>query len=104
MCHVQDAYDTVTNPELRILYDNRLQRKVVMNNEGSMYGYPISSQQGYDIRAQRRPERLDVDTVGDSNMPLSDQALTALSFDLMVLFFCIGVIVYVAFFKNAPST
>ncbi|KAG0575552.1 hypothetical protein M758_5G013800 [Ceratodon purpureus] len=100
---LKDAYDTLSNQELRNLYDNRLERKVVSNTEGSMYGYPISSQQGYDSR-KKRPERMDVDTLGGRNMPLSGQAMTALAFDLFVLCFCIGVIIFVAFFKNAPST
>jgi curved DNA-binding protein CbpA len=103
MCCVQDAYDTLSDQELRSLYDNRLERKVVANTEGSMYGYPISSQQGYDSR-KPRPERVDVDTLGGRNMPLSGQALSALAFDLFVLCICIGVIVFVAFFKKAAST
>lgn len=104
VCHVQDAYDTLSNQELRNLYDNRLANKIVSNAEGSLYGYPISSQQGYDMRAQKRPERVDIDTLGGRNMPLSGQALSALAFDLFVLFMCISVILFVAFFKNHAST
>lgn len=100
---LKDAYDTLSNQELRSLYDTRLERKVVANTEGSMYGYPISSQQGYDAR-KPRPERVDVDTLGGRNMPLSGQTMSALAFDLFVLCICIGVIVFVAFFKKAAST
>lgn len=104
MCYVQDAYDTLSNEDLRNLYDSRLEKKVVANTDGSFYGYPSSSQQGYDTRAQKRPERVDVDTLGGRNMPLSDQAMSALTFDLFVLSFCIGVVIFVAFFKNAAPT
>ncbi|XP_024398014.1 NAD(P)H-quinone oxidoreductase subunit T, chloroplastic [Physcomitrium patens] len=98
---LKDAYDTLSNEELRNLYDSRLENKIVMNNEGSLYGYPTSSQQGYNSPTQKRPERVDVDTLGGDNMPLSDQALTALGFDLLVFVICVLVIIYVAYFKHA---
>lgn len=102
---VQDAYDTLSNEELRTLYDSRLANKIVSNTDyRSMNGYPTMSQQGYDTRSQRRQERVDLDTLGGANMPLSGQAMSALAFDLFVLFFCIGVIIFVAFFKNHAST
>lgn len=104
MWNVQDAYDTLSDQELRNLYDSRLANKIVSNPDGGMYGYPISSQQGYDLRTQKRPERVDVDTLGGRNMPLSGQALSALAFDLFVLLFCIIVILFVAFIKNRAST
>lgn len=101
---VQDAYDTLSNQELRNLYDNRLASTIVSNTEGSLYGYPINSQIGYDMRSQKRPERVDVDTLGGRNMPLSGQALSALAFDFFVLLVCICVIIFVAFFKGHAST
>jgi len=101
---VQDAYDTLSNQELRNLYDNRLANMIVSDTEGSLYGYPISSQQGYVMKTQKRPERVDIDTLGGRNMPLSGQASSALVFDIFVIFICICVILFVAFFKSHAST
>ena len=102
---VQDAYDTLSNEELRSLYDRRLETKVASILGASFYGYESGfGQQGYDTRANKQPEAPSTETLGaDENMPLSAQAQTALAFDLFVLFICICVILYVVFIKHANA-
>lgn len=91
---LREVYDVLSNEESRRFYDwtpaSRQVEKMRMKLED-----PYEQ----DIRSYEPVPDM-VDRLGGRNMDLSDQAMTALTFDVFIVVFAICCIVYVIFFKE----
>ncbi|KAI3884063.1 hypothetical protein MKX03_036027 [Papaver bracteatum] len=95
---LRDIYDILSNEETRRFYDWTLAQEAASRQAEKMR---IKFEDPYEQEVKRYVPQPDlVDRLGGKNLQLSDQAMSALTFDAAILVFSIFCIVYVAFFKD----
>ncbi|KAB1210883.1 Chaperone protein DnaJ [Morella rubra] len=97
---LREIYDVLSNEETRRFYDWTLAQEAASRQAEKMR---MKLEDPYEREVRNYTPRPDpVDRFGGTNMELSDQTLTALSFDIFVIIFAICCFVYVVVFK-APD-
>ncbi|KAL0909886.1 hypothetical protein M5K25_020796 [Dendrobium thyrsiflorum] len=92
---LREAYNVLSREESRKFYDWALAQEA----ESKRAALKLEDPYQQDVQnAESIPDM--VDRLGGKNMQLSDQAMTALTFDVAIIIFCICCIVYVVFFKE----
>lgn len=95
---LREIYDVLSDEEKRRFYDWTLAQEVASRQAEKMRA---KLQDPYIQQVENWESVPDmVDRLGGRNMPLSDQAMSALTFDIAIIFFAIGCIVYVLYFKE----
>ncbi|GMH00334.1 hypothetical protein Nepgr_002173 [Nepenthes gracilis] len=95
---LREVYDVLSNEENRRFYDWTLAQEVASREAEKMR---MKLEDPYIKEIDNYESVPDmVDRLGGRNMELSDQAMTALTFDVIVIIFAICSIVYVIFFKE----
>ncbi|MCL7050036.1 hypothetical protein MKW94_006950 [Papaver nudicaule] len=95
---LRDIYDTLSNEETRRFYDWTLAQEEASRQAEKMR-LKFEDPREQEVKAYVPQPDL-VDRLGGKNLQLSDQAMSALTFDAAILVFSIFCIVYVAFFKD----
>lgn len=95
---LRDIYDVLTDEESRRFYDWTLAQEVA-SREAEMMKMKLEDPYEQDLRNYEPVPDL-VDRLGGKNLELSDQAMTALTFDAIIVVFSIGCIIYAVFFKE----
>lgn len=95
---LREAYNVLSNETSRRFYDWTLAQEEESRREERMR-MNLEDPYRQDIK-NRVPVPDMVDRLGGKNMELSDQAYTALTIDIFIIFFCVCCFVYVAFFKE----
>eukprot|EP01018_Ginkgo_biloba_P010670 Gb_38835 [translate_table: standard] len=96
---LKEAYDVLSREDERQFYDWSLAQEVSTLEGGRTRRRTVSNptqQVGW------RSRRDTVERLGGRNMKLSDQAMTAVTFDAIVILFSIGCIIYTLYFKEEP--
>lgn len=92
---LREAYNVLSREESRKFYDWALAQEA----ESRRAALKLEDPYQQDVQnAESIPDT--VDRLSGKNMELSDQAMTALTFDVAIIIFCICCIVYVVFFKE----
>ncbi|XP_028554343.1 LOW QUALITY PROTEIN: NAD(P)H-quinone oxidoreductase subunit T, chloroplastic [Dendrobium catenatum] len=92
---LREAYNVLSREESRKFYDWALAQEA----ESKRAALKLEDPYQQDVQnAESIPDM--VDRLSGKNMQLSDQAMTALTFDIAIIIFCICCIVYVVFFKE----
>uniref|UniRef100_A0A0F7H1F9 Chaperone DnaJ-domain superfamily protein n=1 Tax=Cypripedium formosanum TaxID=53042 RepID=A0A0F7H1F9_9ASPA len=95
---LREAYNVLSNEDSRKFYDWTLVQEAESRRAAQMK-MKLEDPYQQDVRnAEPMPDM--VDRLGGRNMDLSDQAISALTFDIAVVIFCICCIVYIVFFKE----
>ncbi|CAM8897734.1 unnamed protein product [Rhodiola kirilowii] len=95
---LREIYDVLSDEEKRKFYDWTLAQEVASRQAEKMR---MKLQDPYIQGVENWESVPDmVDRLGGRNMPLSDQAMSALTIDIAIIFFAIGCIVYVLYFKE----
>ncbi|CAM8889101.1 unnamed protein product [Rhodiola kirilowii] len=95
---LREIYDVLSDEEKRRFYDWTLAQEVASRQAEKMR---MKLQDPYIQGVENWESVPDmVDRLGGRNMPLSDQAMSALTIDIAIIFFAIGCIVYVLYFKE----
>ncbi|KAG9448555.1 hypothetical protein H6P81_008520 [Aristolochia fimbriata] len=97
---LREVYDILSDEEKRKFYDWTLAQEAA-SREAERMRMKLEDPYELDVRNWESVPDM-VDRLGGRNMELSDQAMTALTFDAVVIIFSICCIIYVAFFKE-PS-
>ncbi|XP_073526448.1 uncharacterized protein [Phyllobates terribilis] len=95
---LRQVYDILSDEESRCFYDWTLAQEAASRRAHKL-NMQLQDPYAQDIE-KYEPVPDTVDRLGGKNMDLSDQALTALTFDLVVIFFCICCLLYALFFKE----
>ncbi|KMT20105.1 hypothetical protein BVRB_1g001230 [Beta vulgaris subsp. vulgaris] len=95
---LRDIYDVLSDEESRRFYDWTLAQEVA-SREAEMMKMKLEDPYEQDLRNYEPVPDL-VDRLGGKNLELSDQAMTALTFDAIIVVFSIGCIIYAVFFKE----
>ncbi|KAH7680913.1 Molecular chaperone (DnaJ superfamily) domain-containing protein [Dioscorea alata] len=95
---LREAYNVLSNETSRCFYDWTLAQEEESRREERMR-MNLEDPYRQDIK-NRVPVPDMVDRLGGKNMELSDQAYTALTIDIFIIFFCVCCFVYAAFFKE----
>ncbi|KDP34831.1 hypothetical protein JCGZ_11193 [Jatropha curcas] len=96
---LRQVYDVLSNEEKRKFYDWTLAQEAASRQQEKMrMKLEDPYQQDLD-NYQSVPDM--VDRLGGRNMELSDQAMSALTIDILIIIFAICCIIYVAFFKES---
>uniref|UniRef100_A0A0F7H112 Chaperone DnaJ-domain superfamily protein n=1 Tax=Masdevallia picturata TaxID=125444 RepID=A0A0F7H112_9ASPA len=92
---LREAYNVLSREESRKFYDWSIAKEA----ESKRATLKLEDPYQQDVQnAEPIPDM--VDRLGGKNMRLSDQAMSALTFDVAIIIFCICCIVYVVFFKE----
>ncbi|XP_077249840.1 chaperone DnaJ-domain superfamily protein [Tasmannia lanceolata] len=95
---LREIYDILSNEERRRFYDWTLAQESVSRQAERM---KIKLEDPYEQDLKNFESVPDmVDRLGGKNMDLSDQAMTALTIDAVIIVFAICCIIYVVFFKE----
>ncbi|KAL6868349.1 hypothetical protein ACP4OV_015194 [Aristida adscensionis] len=95
---LREVYDVLSKEETRRFYDWTLAQEAEGRRLQQLRSR-LEDPYEQDIQSyQSVPDT--VDRLGGKNMKLSDQAMTALTFDILVIFFSACCIVYALFFKE----
>ncbi|XP_010530162.1 PREDICTED: NAD(P)H-quinone oxidoreductase subunit T, chloroplastic [Tarenaya hassleriana] len=95
---LREVYDVLSDEESRRFYDWTLAQEAASRQAEKMR-MKLDDPKERDLRNyQSIPDM--VDRLGGRNMELSDQAMTALTFDVLIIIFAICCIVYVVVFKE----
>lgn len=95
---LRKVYDVLSDEEKRRFYDWTLAQQAA---SWEMERMKMRLADPYELDVQNWESVPDtVDRLGGRNMKLSDQAMTALTFDAGIIVFAIACIVYVLFFKE----
>ncbi|CAA7057843.1 unnamed protein product [Microthlaspi erraticum] len=97
---LREVYDVLSDGESRRFYDWTLAQEVASRQAEKMR-MKLEDPKEQEFRNYESIPDM-VDRLGGRNMELSAQAMTALTFDVFVLLFALGCIVYVTVFKD-PS-
>ncbi|XP_068638687.1 NAD(P)H-quinone oxidoreductase subunit T, chloroplastic [Aristolochia californica] len=97
---LREVYDVLSDEERRKFYDWTLAQEAA-SMEAERMRLKLEDPYEQEVRNWESVPDM-VDRLGGSNLELSDQAMTALTFDAVVIIFSICTIIYVAFFKE-PS-
>lgn len=94
---LREVYDVLSNEETRRFYDWTLAQEAASRQAEKMR---VKMEDPYEQELRNyTPMPEPVDRFVGTNMKLSDQAVTALSFDLFVILFAICIFIYVLLFK-----
>uniref|UniRef100_A0A0F7GZT4 Chaperone DnaJ-domain superfamily protein n=1 Tax=Habenaria pantlingiana TaxID=1498489 RepID=A0A0F7GZT4_9ASPA len=92
---LREAYNVLIREESRKFYDWTLAQEA----ESRRASLKLEDPYEQDLeKTESIPDT--VDRLGGKNLALSDQAMSALTFDLAIIIFCICCILYVVFFKE----
>lgn len=95
---LREVYDVLSDEERRRFYDWTLAQEAASRKAEKM---KMKLEDPYQKDVQNWESIPDmVDRLGGRNMELSDQAVTALTFDILIIIFAICCIIYVLFFKE----
>lgn len=95
---LREAYNVLSDEESRRFYDWTLAQEAESRREARMR-MRLEDPYMQDIRNwESIPDT--VDRLGGKNMPLSDQAMTALTIDIAIIIFSLCCVVYVVVFKE----
>lgn len=95
---LREIYDVLSDEESRRFYDWTLAQEVA-SREAEKMRIKLEDPFIQDfVNYEPVPDM--VDRLGGKNMQLSDQAMTALTFDIVVVIFSICCIIYAVFFKE----
>lgn len=95
---LREVYDVLSDEEKRRFYDWTLAQEAASGQAEKMR-MKLEDPYQQDLRNYRSTPDM-VDRLGGRNMELSDQAMTALTFDVFIVVFAICCIIYVVFFKE----
>ncbi|XP_062094745.1 NAD(P)H-quinone oxidoreductase subunit T, chloroplastic [Humulus lupulus] len=95
---LREVYHVLSNDESRRFYDWTLAQEAA-SRQAEKIRMKLEDPYEQDL-SNYEPVPDIVDRLGGKNMALSDQAMTALTIDVFILFFAIGCIIYVIFFKE----
>ncbi|KAJ0976957.1 hypothetical protein J5N97_012431 [Dioscorea zingiberensis] len=96
---LREAYNVLSNEDSRRFYDWTLAQEAESLRAERMRRMSLEDPFEQDIR-NHVPVPDMVDRLGGRNLQLSDQAYTALTIDIFIIFFCICCFIYAAFFKE----
>ncbi|KAF7850765.1 hypothetical protein BT93_L5014 [Corymbia citriodora subsp. variegata] len=95
---LREVYDVLSNEERRRFYDWTLAQEAASRQAEKMR---MRLEDPYEQELQNyKPVPDMVDRLGGKNMDLSDQAMSALTFDVFIIIFAICCIIYVIYFKE----
>jgi curved DNA-binding protein CbpA len=95
---LREVYDILSNDEKRKFYDWTLAQEAASRQAEQMR---MRLEDPYEQEINRYESVPDmVDRLGGRNMGLSDQAMSALTFDIFIILFSIGCLIFVLFFKE----
>ncbi|KAJ7547630.1 hypothetical protein O6H91_08G095900 [Diphasiastrum complanatum] len=105
---LKEAYNVLSSVEERQFYDWKLAQEISKQQGGQfLWPYEVDKTQegagpgsSWNSKDYEYESRDPVDILGGRNMPLSEQAQSALLFDFLALFVSIASIIYAAFFKH----
>ncbi|GLJ31370.1 hypothetical protein SUGI_0629550 [Cryptomeria japonica] len=95
---LREAYDVLSRDEARQFYDWSLARESSGRKVGGKFKQELAFDLSPKVPYKSKPDL--VDRLGGKNMKLNDQALTALTFDVVAILFAIASMIYAAYFKN----
>lgn len=96
---LREAYNVLSNEDRRKFYDWTLAQEAE-SRQAQRMRMRLEDPYEQDLRnAQSIPDM--VDRLGGKNMKLSDQAMTALTIDFVIIIFAICSIIYVSLFKES---
>ncbi|KAK8691606.1 hypothetical protein V6N13_075110 [Hibiscus sabdariffa] len=95
---LREVYNVLSNQETRGFYDWTLAQEAA-SRKAEKLRMRLDDPYQQDLR-NYKPKPDKVDRLGGRNMELSDQAMTALTFDVLVIIFAICCTVYVLVFKE----
>ncbi|XVE85749.1 hypothetical protein DITRI_Ditri17bG0115900 [Diplodiscus trichospermus] len=95
---LREVYNVLSNEESRNFYDWTLAQEAA-SRKAEKLRMRFEDPYQQDLR-NYKPKPDNVDRLGGRNMEISDQAMTALTFDVFVIVFAICCIVYVLVFKE----
>ncbi|OMO71955.1 hypothetical protein COLO4_27894 [Corchorus olitorius] len=95
---LREIYNVLSNEESRRFYDWTLAQEAASRKAEKLRMRLEDPYQQEIKNYQSKPDM--VDRLGGRNMQLSDQAMTALTFDVFIILFAICCIVYVVVFKE----
>jgi len=97
---LREVYNVLSDEETRRFYDWTLAQEVASRQAEKMR-MKLEDPKEQDFRGYESIPDM-VDRLGGRNMELSDQAMTALTFDILIVLFAVCCIVFVIVFKD-PS-
>lgn len=97
---LREVYDVLSDEETRRFYDWTLAQEVASRQAEKMR-MKLEDPKEQEFRSYESIPDM-VDRLGGKNMELSDQAMTALTFDIFIIVFAVCCIVFVIVFKD-PS-
>lgn len=95
---LREVYDILSNEEKRKFYDWTLAQEAA-SREANKLRRKLEDPYMQDVENWESIPDM-VDRLGGRNMELSDQAKSALTFDILIIIFSICCIVYALFFKE----
>lgn len=95
---LREVYDVLSDEERRRFYDWTLAQEAASRKAEKMRMKLKDPNQQEVENWESIPDM--VDRLGGRNMELSDQAVTALTFDILIIIFAFCCIIYVLFFKE----
>lgn len=95
---LREIYDVLSNEERRRFYDWTLAQEAASRQAEKMR-MKLEDPYEQDLK-NYKPVPDMVDRLGGRNMELSDQAMSALTFDVAIIIFSLCCIAYVLFFKE----
>lgn len=95
---LQEIYDILSNDKKRKFYDWSLAQEAA-SREAQKMRMKLEDPYMQDVENWESVPDM-VDRLGGRNMELSDQAKSALTFDILIVIFSVCCIVYVIFFKE----
>ncbi|CAF2043249.1 NAD(P)H-quinone oxidoreductase subunit T, chloroplastic [Brassica napus] len=95
---LREVYDVLSDEESRRFYDWTLAQEVASRQAEKMR-MKLEDPKEQEFRNYESIPDM-VDRLGGRNMDLSDQAMTALTFDVLIIVFAVCCIVYVVVFKD----
>lgn len=95
---LREVYDVLSNEESRRFYDWTLAQEAASRKAEKL---KMKFEDPYDQALKNHESIPDmVDRLGGRNLELSDQAMTALTFDVVVIIFTFCCIIYALYFKE----
>ncbi|XVF85821.1 hypothetical protein PTKIN_Ptkin17bG0148400 [Pterospermum kingtungense] len=95
---LREVYNVLSNEETRSFYDWTLAQEAA-SRKAEKLRIKLEDPYQQDLRSYKpKPDK--VDRLGGRNMELSDQAMTALTFDVFIIIIAICCIIYVVVFKE----
>ncbi|GLT24984.1 hypothetical protein SLA2020_001430 [Shorea laevis] len=95
---LREIYDVLSKEESRRFYDWTLAQEVA-SRKAEKLRMRLEDPYHQTVRNYRSTPDM-VDRLGGRNMKLSDQAVTALTFDVVIIIFAVCCIIYVLYFKE----